>query len=93
VASQSFKTAGAPADNHSVFDYERSTGSSRDCEGGDVDLSFAVFSLTHAGCGDGLMELRLGERLLLEWCPVCASMVTFGLPGERSPGPEDRSLA
>jgi hypothetical protein len=24
------------------------------------------------------MELRVGERLLLEWCPVCAEMAAFG---------------
>lgn len=45
------------------------------------DISFAVFSLTHAGCGeDGVIELRLNERLLLGWCPSCAALETFGSP-------------
>jgi hypothetical protein len=45
------------------------------------DLSFAVFSLTHAGCGeDGVIELRLNERLLLGWCSSCAALETFGSP-------------
>jgi hypothetical protein len=45
------------------------------------DLSFAVFSLTHAGCGEeGAIELRLNERLLLGWCPSCAALETFGSP-------------
>jgi len=51
------------------------------------DLSFAAFSLAHAGCGDGVVELRLGDRLLLEWCPACASMATFGFP-EDGGGPK-----
>jgi hypothetical protein len=43
-----------------------------------VDLSFAAFSLTHAECGEeGVIELRLGDRLLLEWCPSCATLKTF----------------
>ncbi len=43
------------------------------------DLSFAAFSLTHAECGEnGAIELRLGERLLLGWCPACAALKTFG---------------
>ncbi len=43
------------------------------------DLAFMIFSLTHAGCGDsGVIELRLGERSLLGWCPSCAAVETFG---------------
>ena len=43
------------------------------------DLSFMVFSFTHAGCGDeGVIELRLNERLMLGWCPSCAALETFG---------------
>ena len=43
------------------------------------DFSFVVFSLTHAGCGEeGVIELRLGDRLLLGWCPSCAVLETFG---------------
>ena len=43
------------------------------------DFSFAAFVLEHAGCGDGVVELRLGERLLVEWCTTCAASRTFGL--------------
>jgi hypothetical protein len=47
----------------------------------DGDISFAVISLTHAGCGEeGVIELRLNERLLLGWCPSCAALETFGSP-------------
>jgi hypothetical protein len=46
------------------------------------DFSFVVFSLTHAECGEeGVIELRLGERWLLGWCPSCAALETFGSPG------------
>ena len=45
---------------------------------GEGDLSFAVFSLTHAACGDDVLEIRIGERLLLEWCTECAVMKVFG---------------
>jgi hypothetical protein len=43
----------------------------------DVDLSFAAFSLEHAACGDDVLEVRLGEETLLEWCMACAVMVIF----------------
>jgi hypothetical protein len=49
--------------------------------GDDADLSFAAFSLEHAVCGDALLEVRLGEEALLEWCMACAVMVIFR-PGE-----------
>ena len=43
------------------------------------DFTFIVFSLRHAGCGEeGVIELRLEERLLLGWCPACAVLETFG---------------
>ena len=49
--------------------------------GGVGDLAFVIFSLTHAGCGEaGVIELRLGERALLGWCPSCAVLQTFGSP-------------
>ncbi len=44
--------------------------------------SFAAFVLTHARCGDGVIELRLGERLLVEWCTACAASRTFGFDAE-----------
>jgi hypothetical protein len=53
---------------------ERSVGA----PGNGGDLSFIVFSLTHAECGEGVIEIRLGERLLLGWCPACAVLETFG---------------
>ena len=45
---------------------------------GEGDLSFAVFSLAHAACGDDVLEVRIGERMLLEWCTGCAVMEVFG---------------
>jgi hypothetical protein len=45
---------------------------------GEGDLSFAVFSLVHAACGDDVLEVRIGERMLLEWCAECAVMEVFG---------------
>ena len=45
---------------------------------GEGDLTFAVFSLAHAACGDDVLEVRVGERMLLEWCMACAVMEVFG---------------
>jgi hypothetical protein len=45
---------------------------------GDGDLAFAAFSLAHAACGDDVLEVRIGEHALLEWCMACAVMRTFG---------------
>ena len=45
---------------------------------GEGDLSFAVFSLAHAACGDDVLEVRVGERMLLEWCMACSVMEVFG---------------
>ena len=45
---------------------------------GEEDLTFAVFSLAHAACGDDVLEVRIGERMLLEWCTGCAVMEVFG---------------
>jgi hypothetical protein len=61
---------------------ERKLELSRNGAGNVGDLSFAVFSLAHAECGEeGMIELRLDERLLLGWCPSCAALETFGSPG------------
>ena len=46
------------------------------------DLAFVAFTLSHSPCGDGVIEARLGEGLLLQWCLACAQMRIF-----RSPGP------
>lgn len=46
------------------------------------DPAFAAFVLMHAGCGAGPIEVRIGERLLLVWCPCCAAIETFGSNGE-----------
>jgi hypothetical protein len=45
---------------------------------GEGELSFAAFSLAHAACGDDVVEVRLGERTLLEWCMACSVMEIFG---------------
>jgi hypothetical protein len=41
------------------------------------DLAFAAFSLTHAACGDDVLEVRIGEHALLEWCMACAVIRIF----------------
>jgi hypothetical protein len=41
------------------------------------DLAFAAFSLTHAACGNDVLEVRIGENALLEWCMACADMRIF----------------
>ena len=45
------------------------------------DLAFAAFSLTHAACGEDVLEVRIGEHALLEWCMACADMRIF-MPSE-----------
>jgi hypothetical protein len=59
----------------------------------DVSLSFAAFVLAHVGCGDEVIELRVGERLLLEWCPVCAEMAAFGFSEGATTAPQGSTLA
>jgi hypothetical protein len=44
----------------------------------DEGLIFAAFSLAHAACGDHVLEVRVGERMLLAWCMACAVMEVFG---------------
>jgi hypothetical protein len=45
------------------------------------DISYVIFSLAHAECGqECVIELRLGERWLLGWCPRCATLEIFGSP-------------
>ncbi len=58
---------------------------SRDRAAGE-DLSFAAFVLAHAECPGETLEVRIGEGLLLEWCPMCTALETFGVPGERALG-------
>jgi hypothetical protein len=73
-------------DNGKMRDDERELEPLRNGAGSVGDLSFAVFSLTHAGCGEeGVIEVRLGESLLLGWCPSCATLGTFGSSGVRLP--------
>jgi hypothetical protein len=73
----SLKLAHDATDNAKMRD-ERKPELPRHGVGTVGDFSFAVFSLTHAECGeDGVVELRLNERLLLGWCPSCAALETF----------------
>ena len=44
---------------------------------GEGELAFAAFSLTHAACGDDVLEVRIGENAVLEWCMACAVMRVF----------------
>ena len=45
------------------------------------NLAFAAFTLSHTPCGDGVIEARLGEGLLLQWCLDCAEMRVFRSSG------------
>lgn len=45
------------------------------------NLAFVAFTLSHSPCGDGVIEARLGEGLLLQWCLACAQMRIFRFPG------------
>ena len=42
-------------------------------------LAFAAFALAHAACCD-VVELRIDERRILEWCPSCATVRMFVSP-------------
>ena len=62
-----------------MLDDEERVDTTRNDAGSVGDFDFIIFSLTHAGCGEeGVIELRLGERLLLGWCPLCAALEAFG---------------
>ena len=66
------------ADTDSMLRYDVERVHPVEAEVPGEDLSFAVFSLAHAACGDDVLEVRIGERMLLEWCTGCAVMEVFG---------------
>ena len=67
------------ADTYSMTRYDVELVDPAEVEiSGERDLSFAVFSLAHAECGDDVLEVRIGERMLLEWCAGCAVKEVFG---------------
>jgi len=43
-------------------------------------LLFAAFALAHAACCD-VVEVRVSERCILEWCPSCVTVRLFVSPG------------
>lgn len=47
----------------------------------DGNLAFVAFTLSHSPCEEDVIELRLGEGLLLQWCLACADMNTYVSPG------------
>jgi len=63
-----------------MFRYDTKVVDPQEVTAGDEGLSFAAFSLAHAACGDHVLEVRIGERMLLEWCMACAVMEVFGPP-------------
>jgi hypothetical protein len=65
------------ADTNSVVRYDVELVGPAEATG-EGELSFAVFSLAHAACGDDVLEVRIGERMLLGWCMACAVMEVFG---------------
>ena len=68
------------ADTSFMFRYDTWVIDPQEGITGDEGLSFAAFSLAHAACGDQVLEVRVGERMLLEWCMACAVMEVFGPP-------------
>jgi hypothetical protein len=71
-----------PVDTRSVMRYDvHPTDLSGLGRASEEDLCFAAFSLAHAACGDDVLEVRLGERALLEWCTSCDVMRIF-VPSE-----------
>ncbi len=66
------------ADTDCMVRYEIKLASPSEGAAGEGDLSFAAFSLAHAACGDEVLEVRIGERMLLVWCMGCAVMEVFG---------------
>ncbi len=92
LPGDSLKPADAATDNHEMRGDAGSAGISED-RADDGDLSFAAFVLAHVGCGDEVIELRVGERLLLEWCPVCAKMAIFGFSEGATTAPQGSTLA
>jgi hypothetical protein len=66
-------------DDRKMRDHEGSVDPRRSGARSAGAFTFIVFSLRHARCGEeGVIELRLEERLLLRWCPYCAVLETFG---------------
>ena len=53
--------------------------------GGETPISFALFALSHAGCGDWLSEARLDENTVAYWCSRCDDARTFGPTEGSSP--------
>ena len=61
---------------------EHLSGSTMSAQGG-AGLAFTAFVFKHAGCA--LIESRLGEDLLVCWCPRCDETRTFGtIPGTQA---------
>jgi hypothetical protein len=66
------------ADTWNVMRYDVHPPDFANVEAGDeAGLFFAAFSLEHAACGDDVLEVRLGEEALLEWCMACSVMMIF----------------
>ena len=64
-----------------MLDGEGRVETTRNDAGSAGNLAFVIFSLTHADCGEeGVIELRLGERSLLGWCPSGALLVSGVVP-------------
>lgn len=57
---------------------EKNTRAEEDLE--EELLAFAAFALAHAACCD-VVEVRVSERCILEWCPSCATVRAFVSPG------------
>lgn len=47
----------------------------------DDGLAFVAFTLSHSPCGAGVIEARLGEGSLLQWCVACDDIRIFRSSG------------
>jgi len=65
------------ADSKSMLYYDTKLVDTPEGTTGEGDLSFAAFSLSHAACRDDVLEVRIGEHMLLAWCMECAVMEVF----------------
>lgn len=75
------KLGASSADKHQMKEYEGTFDLQVDEAESGWDPAFALFVLKHARCDTGLIEVRVGERILIAWCPCCAVLGSFGCTG------------
>lgn len=56
-------------------------GRPEDTTAAEDGLAFVAFTLRHSPCGDAVVEARLGEGALLQWCLACSDSMVFRCQG------------